>query len=63
MTKERLNILAKILIVLVVIMILVGIGYTLYDFHNDYQCSTTTDIKWFIENNCMRYVEREIRNK
>ena len=56
----------KIVIVLAIIgtlMIVSGVIYEIFDFYNDYQCSTTTDIKWFIENDCMRYVEREIRNK
>lgn len=56
MVKEKLNILAKILIVIAVIMILIGICYTLYDFYNDYRCSTTQDTKWFTDNNCMRYM-------
>ena len=56
----------KIVIVLAIIgtlMIVSGVIYEIFDFYNDYQCSTTTDINWFMENNCMRYVEREIRNK
>ena len=45
------------------VMIVSGVIYEMVDFYNDYQCSTTKDINWFMENNCMRYVEREIRNK
>ena len=56
----------KIAIVLAIIgalMIVSWVIYEMVDFYNDYKCSTTKDINWFIENNCMRYVEREIRNK
>lgn len=51
----------KIAIVLAIIgavMIISGVIYEMVDFYNDYQCSTSQDINWFIENNCMRYVER-----
>lgn len=60
---ERLNKTAIVLILISILMILIGISYSLYDFYNDYKCSTTKDINWFMKNNCMRYVEREIRNK
>ena len=53
---ERLNKTAIVLILISILMILIGISYSLYDFYNDYKCSTTTDINWFIENNCMRYM-------
>lgn len=29
--------------------------YVMIDFKNDYDCSTTTDVEWYIEHNCMRY--------
>lgn len=29
--------------------------YVMIDFKNDYDCSTTTDVKWYVEHNCMRY--------
>lgn len=48
---------AYVLIAIAVIMIILGITLTMIDFYNDYQCSTTTDIKWFIDNDCMRYVK------
>lgn len=51
------------LAVIGILMIVPGIIYGIVDFYNDYKCSTTKDINWFMENNCMRYVEREIRNK
>lgn len=55
--NERLRKLAIILIIIAIVMILTGILLTLVNFYNDYQCSTTTDIKWFIENDCMRFME------
>lgn len=45
--------LALVLAIIGVLMIIAGV---LIDFYLDYQCSTTTDVKWFIENNCMRFV-------
>ena len=56
----------KIAIVLAIIgavMIVSGVIYEMVDFYNDYKCSTAKDINWFMENNGMRYVEREIRNQ
>ncbi len=29
--------------------------YVMIDFKNDYDCSTTYDVDWYIEHNCMRY--------
>lgn len=55
--NERLRKLSIILIIIAVLMILSGITITLVNFYNDYQCNTTTDIKWFIENDCMRFME------
>ena len=55
--------LAIVLVIIVVLMIVSVIIYGIVDFYNDYKCSTTKDINWFMENNCMRYVEREIRNR
>ena len=51
----------KIAIVLAIIgavMIITGIIYEIVDFYNDYQCSTSQDINWFMKHGCMRYVER-----
>ena len=45
--------LALVLAIIGVLMIIAGV---LVDFYLDYQCSTTTDVKWFTENNCMRYI-------
>lgn len=55
--NERLSNLLIALIIISIVMTLTGILLTLINFYNDYQCSTTTDIKWFIENNCMRFME------
>lgn len=32
--------------------------WILIDFYNDYQCSTTQDIKWYVDNNCIRYIDK-----
>ena len=44
-------------IVIGILLILIGFIFGIIDFHKDYQCSTTTDPKWFIEHDCMRYVK------
>ena len=62
MDKKTENIILIISMILVIIITFV-IGMVIIDFYKDYQCSTSQDINWFMENNCMRYVEREIRNK
>lgn len=29
--------------------------YEMIDFHNDYVCSTTTNLEWFDTHNCIKY--------
>ena len=62
MKEKRIKIVIALFILMVIIL---GILFLLefIDFYNDYKCSTSQDINWFMENNCMRYIEREIRNK
>lgn len=48
--------LAVVLFIIGVIMIVSVICYEIYDFYHDYECSTTTDFKWFMKNGCMKYV-------
>lgn len=43
---------------LLALSILGLIIYTIIDFRNDYICSTTTDMNYFVEHNCIRYYER-----
>lgn len=48
----------KVLLVLILTAFTVLIAlfiYVLIDFKNDYDCSTTYDVEWYIEHNCMRY--------
>lgn len=50
----------KILYVILICLLgvlFIGFVLLLVDFANDYRCSTTTDIRWFIDNNCMRYIK------
>lgn len=50
----------KYLIIIAIFFILIILGlfiYELIDFYNDYQCSTTNDLEWFLKNNCMRYIK------
>ena len=52
MNEERL---VFILATLGLFMILIGIILTLIDFRNDYECSVTTDYKYWESHNCIRY--------
>ena len=54
---------AILLAIIGALMIVSEVIYEMVDFYSDYKCSTSQDINWFMKNNCMRYVEREIRNK
>lgn len=43
-------------LILTILAILIGLFiYVMIDFKNDYDCSTTTDVDWYIEHNCMKY--------
>ena len=55
--------LSYVLAIIGALMIVSGVLYEMVDFYNDYKCSTSQDINWFMENNCMRYVERDLRRK
>ena len=55
--------LSYVLAIIGAVMIIAGIIYKIVDFYNDYQCSTSQDINWFMENNCIKYVERDLRRK
>ena len=53
------NKIVKILVITGSGIIILGVVVMfIQDFYNDYKCSTSQDINWFMENNCMRYVER-----
>ena len=56
MDKKTENIILIISMILVIIITFV-IGMVIIDFYKDYQCSTSQDINWFMENHCLRYVE------
>lgn len=48
----------NIIITLFILMIIVlGILFLieLKDFYDDYKCSTTTDVNYYIDNNCRRF--------
>ena len=50
----------KILILLSMIIVIFAfiLLWILIDFYNDYQCSTTQDIKWYVDNNFIRYIDK-----
>lgn len=54
-TKSQQWILVTSFVIFIIICAL--FTYTMIDFYNDYKCSTTTDIRWFLDNNCMRYYD------
>lgn len=47
------------IIIALLILIFIGIGilflFEIKEFYNDYKCSTTTDITYYIDNNCRRF--------
>lgn len=44
--------------ILGIFLIILGILFALIDLKNDYDCSTTTDINYYNEHNCIKYYER-----
>ena len=54
-TKSQQWILVTSFVIFIIICAL--FVYIIIDFYNDYKCSTTTDIRWFLDNNCMRYYD------
>lgn len=48
--KIMLGLILTILAILIALFI-----YVMIDFKNDYDCSTTTDVDWYIKHDCMRY--------
>ncbi len=54
--EKKLKIIYMTLLIMVIIII-ISIIYILIDFYKDVKCSNATDIKWFLENNCEKYME------
>lgn len=53
-TEKLIN--AILVIVLIGVVAFVGwFIYELDDMIKDHQCSTTTDIKWYVDNDCLKY--------
>ena len=46
-----------VLIMLVIILIVAGVILMIIEFSKYYQCNNTTDISWFLKNDCMRYIK------
>lgn len=38
-----------------ILILFVIIAYTMVEFYNDYRCSTTSSIEWYINHNCSRF--------
>lgn len=53
--KEKLvnTFIALFILMFIVLGILFLIEFI--DFYNDYKCSTTTDVNYYIDNNCRRF--------
>ena len=47
----------SIVFIIVFILYIIALIYIVYDFRKDYVCSTTTDIKWYIDHNCIKYIK------
>lgn len=52
---ERLLNIMQILLLIEVVAFIGWFIYELGDMIKDHQCTTTTDIKWYIDNNCIKY--------
>ena len=52
-----------IIIGFAIIVLFALIVYVLSNFQSLWKCSTTTDIEWFLDNNCERYVKRTKQSK
>lgn len=54
MKEKRIKIVIALFILMVIIL---GILFLIeiIDFYNDYKCSTTTDVSYYIDNNCRRF--------
>lgn len=46
-----------ILISLAIILIITGVTLMLIEFSKYYQCTNTTNISWFLDNDCVRYIK------
>ncbi len=44
------------------LLIILGIIFSIVDFYNDYQCSTTTDWEYWESHNCIKYC-KECKNE
>ena len=51
-----------VLAVIGVGLLILGVIFLLLDFYNDYKCSTSTDINYYNEHNCIKYYERDDEN-
>ena len=38
------------------IVILIVLGFMMYNYHKEWLCSTTGDTEWYKENNCIKYI-------
>ena len=49
--------LLNIIFIVILVGVVAFVGWFIYeldDMIKDHQCSTTTDIKWYIDNDCMK---------
>ena len=54
MKEKFVNIIITLFILMIIVLgILLLIEFI--DFYNDYKCSTTTDVNYYINNNCRRF--------
>lgn len=51
------KIIAAFIAIIILTITVIGIYAFIKDFYDDYKCSTTNDVEWFMKNNCMRYVK------
>lgn len=55
MLKNKLKVILITLSVLLALLVVGGIAYEIYDFMNDYRCSTMPINEFFQDNRCKKY--------
>lgn len=53
--EDRLDNILVIIACSIATLFFIAMIFVIIDFKNDYDCSTTTDINWYMEHNCTRY--------
>lgn len=55
---SKIDRLLNIIFIVILVGVVAFVGWFIYeldDMIKNYQCSTTTDIKWYVDNDCLKY--------